>query len=257
MKKYIFKTELMSSLVHTEEVNSNISNIYREKINISNKIHNIPAIHGNSIRGILRRVGFNRLCELLELEKNTLSVYMYHILFNGGALASQTGYLDLHKKKEIRDTIPLLSVFGSAIGNSMLPGKMIVSSAIPECKELGTGDISYHDITNIVRYTRLEDCEIDTGKDKKSNQMFYDIETMIQGTVLNWEIILDYTTEIEGQAINDTLMQFSKKPFFGGSSAKGHGKIKFDYTGKNCDYLNFIMENSKQIKQFLQNYECI
>lgn len=252
MKKYTFSTPLLSSLVHTEETSGNVANIYREKININNKVHNIPAVHGNAIRGVLRRVGFNRLCELLGLERNSLSVDMYHTLFNGGALTSSTGYLNLNTKREIRELLPLLSVFGSAMGNDMLPGKMIVSSGLPQCKELGTGEASYHDMTNIVRYTRLEDGDIELGENDKTSQMFYDIEVMIQGTTLQWEIILDYCSEIEEQAMNDTLMQFAQKPFLGGASGKGHGRLGFEFSDTNESYLGFIEENKEKIVLWLK-----
>lgn len=249
MKKYNFSNELLSSLVHTEETSGNVANIYREKINIDGKIHNIPAVHGNAIRGILRRVGFNRLCELLELPANVLTVDTYHMLFNGGALNSSTGYLELTKKREIREICPLLSVFGSAIGNDMLPGKMIVGSALPQCKELGNGKASYHDLTNIVRYTRLDDCPIET--EEKGSQMFYDIEVMIKGAILDWEIILDYCLELEEQAINDTLAQFALKPYFGGASGKGHGKLDFSFSGENDKYLEFVKNNKEKITEWI------
>jgi CRISPR/Cas system CSM-associated protein Csm3 (group 7 of RAMP superfamily) len=242
MINYKFETKLLSSVVHTEETSGNVANIFRDKILVKDKIHHIPAVHGNSIRGILRRVAMNRLCELVDLDKNSISEEMYHILFNGGALTASTGYLELKEKALVRDTLPILSIFGSAMGNDMLQGKMIVSTALPECKELGTGETSYNDMTNIVRYTR---------------QMFYDIEVMNQGVILDWEIILDYVNELEIQALNDTLIQFTKKPYIGGASNKGHGKIEFEFNKPNNEYIDFVKDNKEEIIKFILKQENV
>lgn len=254
MKTYSFSTRLLSSLVHTEETNSNIASIYREKVVIGNKIHHIPAVHGNSIRGVLRRVGFNHLCETIELELNTLSVSSYHILFNGGMLDNNTPYIDIKNKIAIRRKMPLLSVLGSVMGSEMLQGKLIVSSAIPQCKELMTGDNSHYDMTNIVRYTRVDDCPR-KEKDKTPTQMFYDVEILAKGAVLDWEIILDSDDALEQGALEQTLYQFSKKPFIGGASNKGHGKLEFEFaeTENAKKYTDFLIENKEIIKKWIMS----
>lgn len=249
MKKYIFKTKVLSSIIHTEDVSSNISNIYREKKLINNKIHNIPAIHGNSIRGILRRIAMNRLCELVNIKKKSISEKKYHFLFNGGALDAGIGYIELDKKQKLRKLLPILSIFGSAMSNDMLQGKMIITTALPQCKEIGNGEISYNNMTNIIRYIRIDDFE----KNNKDNQMFYEIEVLINGCILEWEIILDYCNKLEIEALEDTLIEFSKKPYIGGARAKGHGKIEFDFKGKNQNYLNFIDKNKNKIKKYILN----
>jgi CRISPR/Cas system CMR subunit Cmr4 (Cas7 group RAMP superfamily) len=259
MKKVSFRVELETSLVHTEEVSSNISNIFREKVLRDGIVHNIPALHGNSIRGLLRDVGASQLCESLGIENNSLSISTFYKLFSGGSLEKSETIIDLNKKRELRAKLPFLSIFGSALGNEMLQGKMAITSAYPECKELGTGETSYNDLTTIVRYTRVDDSKMVTGEkyteeSEQKQMMFYDIEVLAKGTVLNFEVYLDTDDEIEIACFSAIWQRFLEKPFFGGASRAGHGTIKvLDMSEelKPDAYFKHIESFKEDIKTFL------
>lgn len=254
MFKHSFVFELQSSLVHTEETSSNIANIYREKVMLGGKVHHIPALHGNSIRGTWRDLGANHLCTLLEIEPNTLPLKVFHILFSGGALDKSVAYMDVGEKRKMRQMLPFLSVFGSAIGNEMLQGKMIVGSAYPHCKELGTGDVSYNDMTALVRYTRTDDTKRVLGeRDDKgdSAQMFYDTETLAKGVMLDCEVIIDSDDEIELAAFHDIIEQFKEKPYLGGTSRAGHGKVSFEHKHSGQSYRDYVAEHKEEIRDYL------
>lgn len=258
--------KLLSSMVHTEETSSNIANIYREKTLVGNKIYNIPALHGNSFRGKLRDIGATYMLEKINTKKNSVKLPRYHMLFSGGALEKQDCVLDMNKKKEMRELLPFLSIFGAAIGSEMLRGKLIVSSLLPQCKELDTGERSFNDMVQIVRYTRKDDAKDDvngyleekTGvKTGVKTQMFYETEVLVKGTILEGEILLDSDNEIEIECLNSILKEFNKKPFIGGTSRAGHGKVEFlkikTQELETEKYNQFLYNNQGRIKNWLEN----
>jgi hypothetical protein len=248
MKKYIFKTKTLAPITHTEEVSSNISSLFRQKMVIDNKLHEVPCVHGNAIRGVLRRLGASHLCEAVGVGKNQVKLEKYFMLFNGGFLEKSLSYCDVTAKTELRALLPWLSVFGSAIGNEMLQGKLIVSFATPSCAELGNGEVSYHDLTQVLRYTRKDDTE---QKTDKTSQMFYDGETIIPGVELNWEIQLDSNDELEISALEHTLKLFAEKPYIGGTSRAGHGKIDFVFEADTTLYEDYLLDNQGAVCRWL------
>jgi hypothetical protein len=262
MVKYTIKAKLKTSLVHTEDVDSNISSIFRDKVIIENKIHYIPALHGNSIRGVLRDLSAQFLCDSIGIENNTLPINVFHILFSGGALERSESYIDITKKIEMRQMLPMLSIFGSAMGNEMMQGKLMITTAYPQCIELGNSTVSYNDMTNIIRYTRIDDQKRITGEtyaipQENKAQMFYDIETLNAGNILEFSIYLDSTNPVEISALNTALnILKNKKPFLGGCTRAGHGNIEFEFNEETETYTRFLQENKNEIKQYLlSNFE--
>lgn len=262
MKQYVLQATLKSPLVHTEETNSNIATIYREKVYLNNKIYEIPAVHGNSIRGLLRNIGAEHFLTSIEMEFNTVPTNLFHILFSGGALEKMKVFVDISEKKEFRKYLPYLSIFGAAVGDEMIEGKLIVTSAIPRCKELNTGESSIYDLTQIIRYTRHDDRKMVIGDKHLADhqntpyQMFYDIETLCAGTVLDFEFILKCPSDLEQGAFENILKLFKEQPFIGGKSAVGHGRIEFDVEldqNKIDNYNIFLKNNKDDIKQYLKN----
>jgi hypothetical protein len=252
MKIYNFTIKTLSPITHTEEVSSNISSIYRQKIVIDNTIHDIPAVHGNAIRGVMRRLTANYLCSKVGVEKNSVKLDKYFILFNGGFLEKSLSFADIEEKRKLRDLMPILSVFGSAIQNEMLQGKLIVSFAVPRCKELGNSDISYNDLTQIIRYTRLDDSEQKQEGEIKTTQMFYDGEVLIQGSILDIEFLLDSENELEIAAFEKTLELLAEKPYIGGSSRMGHGKLDFTFKSEiSHKYDQFLEDKKDEICKWL------
>lgn len=266
MKNYKIKAKLLSSLIHTEETVSNIANIYRERVIIGDDIHSIPAIHGNSIRGQLRDLGAIRLLDTIEIENNNLPIDKFHILFSGGALTTSVPTIKMAEKMEYRRLCPFISLFGSALGGEMLQGKLSVGSGLPECSEIGTGGVSYHDMTEIVRYTRLDDNKRSTGekyaKDgEQTQQMFYDIEVLKAGVILSFEIWTFHETELELGALHCAIKDLmNTKPFFGGKSSAGHGKVELDFKPDEAlidNYLQFLKNNKDDIKKTIIGNEQV
>jgi len=97
----------------------------------------IPLVSGNAVRGMLRRRLMRDMLDRLGLdEQNTPK--LHHALFSGGLLESTeecTGEVDIAFRKLVRDTIPPIGLFGTAIGNQMIQGSLLVEHAVPVARE--------------------------------------------------------------------------------------------------------------------------
>jgi len=134
----------LTSISHIGETHGIRSKLRREKIVQSDgSVEEIPVISGNSIRGILRDRGMLHMLQCLGygVNKETggiqgLPLPTFYFLFSGGALTS-TGSrgLDIDEARRWRELIPLVALFGGAMGNQIMPGKAKIGKAIPVCQE--------------------------------------------------------------------------------------------------------------------------
>jgi CRISPR type IV-associated protein Csf2 len=146
MHTYVFEGVMtaLTSISHIGETFGINAKLRREKvIQKDGTVEEIPIISGNSMRGILRDRGMLHMLRALGYGVNEetghvqgLSLAAFYFLFSGGALTS-TGSrgLDIDEARRWRDLIPLVSLFGGAMGNQIMPGKIKIGKAIPICRE--------------------------------------------------------------------------------------------------------------------------
>lgn len=267
MRTYIMEgiVTALSSISHNGgEQNGVTTQFRREKfMQPDGTVEDVPVISGNSLRGALRDTGMFHMLQRLGYginyetgEVDGLSLPAFYFLFSGGALVS-TGdsKLDVEYFRRMRDTIPLIGLFGGAIGNMIMPGKMKIGKMIPICDETvhlipekfrPQTIVSAWDLCQLEMYTRKDDeknenlrgmieektrkllagdiRKIDLTK-ANAQQMMYYIETLVAGTQLYWKVILEDVTDIEFEAFLTSLIQFSKNPVVGGKSGTGLGDI--------------------------------
>jgi len=271
LKQYI-TIELTSPAIHTESVKSNVSSIYKEPYldqNTGNKIA-VPVIKGNSIRGQMRDLLMNYTLQQVGVEPQSVPLDLFHILFTGGFLEGMETTIDLQAKRDLRATFPPLSIFGSAMGNEMLRGKMQIANAYPLASEFGNGKFSVYDLTEIIRLTRVDDSKLAHGdlwihtelfedkkkKDKEqSAQMFYDIEVLNTGTQLQTIFVLDSENESEKDCFKKMIELWVENGTLGGKSSGGFGRFKLvsDLDLSN-NFDEFLSENKDKIKNWVLNY---
>lgn len=178
MKTYLFEGTMtaLTSISHIGESYGINAKLRREKIvQIDGSVEEIPVISGNSIRGILRDRGMLHMLRQLGygVDEETgavrgLSLAAFYFLFSGGALTKISGRgLDVDEARRWRDAIPLVALFGGAMGNQIMPGKVKVGKAIPICTETahllparfvnGLGGVSIWDLCQEEAYTRRDD----------------------------------------------------------------------------------------------------
>lgn len=256
--------ESQEPISHIGETLSTVAQFKREKTLFRGKIIEIPVVSGNALRGIMRRRGSYHLLELLGIHKENLGEDVQHALFSGGMLKKGAGggTIDMNFIKELRTTLPLMSVWGTTIGQQMIGGKLDVGQLIPiSCQTAQrTGiasEISIHSLLDEVSHTRRDDME-DKPKgndaDKQKQQMRYHTEVLASGTQFSHYFTLKDCTEIERGAFMSTLHQFMQYPKIGGMAGRGFGMIKMGYKIEEAavdKYESWINENTEHIKVYL------
>ena len=229
------------------------------------EIDNIPAIHGNAVRGYLRRLIMDDYLTLLDYELDSKKVY--HFLFTGGILEAldnkDKGAINLTLKKQIREMIPPISLVGSALGNQMIQGKLKVGMGDIVCAETkhyiedySDYDFSAYNLKGSDFGTRLDDLkEGKKEEDEQAHQMKYEFEMLIRGTKFTHEFILEDCNEVEKACFYRMFQLWNERPYLGGKSGTGYGKVKLDYpeidTLSDTAYLDYINENREEMCNLL------
>lgn len=232
-------------------------------LNGEEEIDNIPCIHGNAIRGMLRRLVMDDFLTQLDYELDSKKVY--HFLFTGGLLEAldpkDKGAINLDTKKNIRKLITPLSLFGSALGNQMIQGKMKVGMADIVCKETEhyiteTANHGAYNLKSTDFGTRLDDLKGETEREEgdQAHQMKYEFEVIIRGTKFTHEFILEDCNEVERACFSRIMKLWEERPYLAGKSGTGYGMVKLDYNMDDKDdsaYLEYLSENKEEITAFL------
>ena len=241
-----------------------LPNVIINPLTSKEEIDNIPAIHGNAIRGYLRRLIMDDFLTQLNYELNSKKVY--HFLFTGGLLEAldpkDKGAINLTRKKEIRELIPPISLLGSALGNQMIQGKLKVGIANIVCAETkhyitdnSDYDFSAYNLKSSDFGTRLDDLKEEREEDEQAHQMKYEFETLIRGTKFTHEFILEDSDDVEKACFCRMMNLWKERPFLGGKSGTGYGKVKLDYPNvdelSDMSYLNYISDRREDIINLL------
>lgn len=267
----------LSSITHNGGQSYGITSMLRRErfVQTDGSVEEVPVISGNGIRGMLRDKGMYHMCRSLGYGVNEetgevqgLSLPAYYFLFSGGVLSKEAGKaLNIDRARELRRLIPLVGIFGGAVGNMIMPGKVRIDKMIPICQEtMHLLPDSYHlaAVESIWEYTQRE---MYTRKDDEKNenlrvliepqvrgfledeaatkrargtspmeeetgskqQMMYFVETLAAGTSFAWSVILQDVTDAELEAFVVTLAEFSKAPYIGGKSGTGLGKVAIEF----------------------------
>jgi len=235
----------------------NFSGNQGEKIIFNKSYDNVPYVAGNSIRGLLRRIVMYDFCKLAGIAK--LDKSLYHQLFTGGNLTASTDTEDIERRENYIEMCPMIGLLGSAIGNMTIEGELKVGGARLQCRENGTGDLSYWELVNVVFGTRLDSSKtetdidlVETGKEPTS-QMKYEYEVFIVGSKFDHTFALTTDNELLISAFWHMIELFKENNFICGNSARGSGEIdiKIDVPeGASKLYLDHIESNKEDIQKY-------
>ncbi|GEM_PF-329805 len=145
------------------------------------EIIEVPIISGNSWRGQLRRAGMKAMLQVLQQQLGRpiiLPAPAYFLAFSGGSLTKEAGRgIDMGYERYLRSLLPLLGVFGGAVGRHIIEGKLAIHKIVPVCAEVAhllpvflTGDstadppidphpqlkMSHYDLIQMEPYTRSD-----------------------------------------------------------------------------------------------------
>lgn len=277
MESYVFEgvVTALESISHNGGQSFGItSKLRREKfVQTDRSTEEVPVISGNGMRGLLRDRGMVHMCRTLGYGVNDdggqpvgLTLPAFYFLFSGGTLTSDAGRgLDIDLARKMRNLIPLVGIFGGAMGNQIMPGKIKVGKMIPIVSEtahliparfVSQGPASIWEYLQEEMYTRKDDeknehlrqliapearlllagkaevkrIKTDAGKAQddtgEHQQMRYYVETIAAGTTMYWKLVLEDVTEVEFDAFLTCLSEFARFPYIGGKSGVGMGKVK-------------------------------
>lgn len=266
----------LSSIYHGGGQNIGVnSKLRREKfVQPNGTVEDVPVISGNGLRGLLRDRGMFHMCRALGYgvneetsEVNGLTLPAFYFLFSGGALVKGGGGsgIDIDRARELRNLIPLVGVFGGAMGNQIMPGKLKVDKMLPICVETqhllpapwcDAETLSIWEYLQEEMYTRKDDEKdehkrlliepatrllLEEAATTKRNapsqpvvqddtgskqQMMYYVETFAAGTQFFWSLVLDDATDVEFDAFATALGEFARMPFIGAKSNVGLGRVQ-------------------------------
>ncbi len=260
--RYIVDTKAkLLSPIHTgsDEVAGIDKTIRRREYLIGGETLNIPIVSANSIRGILRRVIAKDYLDLLGISDKSLTPDFYYTLFSGGALKKSDGKINISTRREFYKNIPMLHLLGSAIGNAILPGTLIVEDMLPIVKqtEQFTGvksDIDLFEVVSEEFGTRRDDYPYKDEVETDKHQMLYRYEVLKAGVEMTFRVgLLSVANELDESVLKRGLMLMFKEARIGGKGAIGLGKVEFDISLKDDEvYKNYIEELKDEILEFLK-----
>lgn len=285
--KFTGKIKLLSPMAHNSDENVGTDTKFRRiGIVFENKVIRIPDYSGNAFRGILRRIAAKQFCDLLGIKKEEISLAMYYTFFVGGSLkkGSAQNFIEVGQKREMRKMVPFLSLWGTALQNQIIAGKMDIGIAWPICRETAhlTGiesAMTIWEITDEIFYTRRDDLEdakfvgaekkeeksadlFEEEPDKKkkpekkeAQQMKYTIECLVPGVELYHTICLNMVDEIEESCFGYAIREFTKDGKLGGKSGTGHGQCAYDYSPawpEPTAYIDYVRQNKDEIIKYVE-----
>jgi CRISPR type IV-associated protein Csf2 len=259
----------LSSISHNGgETFGTTAKLRREKfMQPSGEVEEVPVVSGNSMRGALRDLGMLHMCSALGYgvdhetgDVQGLPLSAFYFLFSGGTLTSTGGErIDIDYARRLRALIPLVGVWGGAVGNMILPGKARFGKLIPIVRETvhliperfhPANPVSVWECVQEEMYTRKDDeknealrrmigagartllddpgtrkTALAEGRGEGAVQMMYHIETIAAGMQFHWRVDLDDVTDIEFEAFLTCLAEFSRRPYIGGKSGTGLGHV--------------------------------
>jgi len=232
----------------------------------------VPIIDGNSIRGNLRRM---LLKDFFDLVGYTIKTPRLYYLFSGGALeevsSQDSGTLSLQMRREIRAYFVPISLLGASMGNQAFTSKLVVSKALPICRELNDflpvqSKLSYHKFITEAFNTRRAEREIPEAvqvnqrAEEPTIQMKVSMECFAPGTRFYHKFMLLDAMPIEKSCFARMVELWKQRPFVGGKSAVGYGEIRIDYpklAWTSEDYLTWVAENKAGIVKVLEQLDVV
>jgi hypothetical protein len=233
----------------------------------------VPFISGNSLKHMIRDGGVRFALEAMGVPAGTLSKAVVDLLFSGGALTKSGTSVNLAQARDIATLFPILSVCGYAAGNFMQASKVRVEhmhlacsenewrapalvAALPQVRaraaafrgeEFGTRHEPTRDprvfalLTEADRGARLRQLtgDVQKGAPDKSQQMYYEFQTVAAGSVWFGGLTFDDLTLFELAALRSALERAADGTAgagaiiyrIGAKGATGYGRMSFQFDG--------------------------
>lgn len=259
--------QLLSGMSHIGRVESNVAMLAAMAVvQDDGSVEDVPMLSGNAWRGMIRD---HAASYLLDALKATVPADVFHLLFGGGRLSGESGTFDPGRIREMRRVVPMLSLLGGGLGNTLMPGKIkvgvwwpIIREAMPCLPESLREQAEAFEAASIMsemEYSRRDDekdankatrtalpaqtdllgdaepAKKKAAKKEVAQQMRNTVWLMSAGTRLHHTVDFDDVTPVELGVWVSALHSWSRAPYVGGMANKGHGLCRVQYTWQDRD----------------------
>lgn len=225
--------------------------------------------NGNAFRGQIRDAIAYSLIENLNLGCESLDKDTFTFLFSGGKIGGQSKF-DVENLKKHRRLLPVLSILGGCLDNSMVRGKTSVFDMLPICQEAmpelpaeihkSAVECTYRNMTIEREFSRFDDSKNvnlshlikNHGDDVSAMRMGG--ELLNSGVDLYHKAILRRVSNIELGCYFSGLSSVASDPMIGGQHNKGHGEVDFNLNF-NGDFLISCVSRKVKTSSFFD--ECL
>lgn len=237
----------------------------------------VPAISGNSFRGIWRRLLASDLLARVGLSFDAVGPRVTYLLTSGFGLEAAdkkakkgkgeetppapTSSLQIGDRETLRKNLPMVSLLGTSYGNSMVEGTVRVGWAIPVCEATAAAlgvesNVAPGDLVGETFASRRDDHIVEEKAEKLASaaQMIFRYEYIVPGAVLRQSFGVEAASELEVSCLAYAIALFKERPFVGGKWASGHGRVEADYPdlGVAADiYRAWLDEHKQEVADYL------
>jgi len=201
----------------------------------------VPVVSGNAIRGVVRRAIFRDLFERTGVRdrlKDKRWDKLYAALANGGHLSGSEKRIDPDGIRNLRTSLPPLSVLGAALYTYMLPGHVTVGIAWPDCAETGHSETPAEDLIEEVALVRHVDVAHQDPKVTGVTAMPMTFEAFSTGTILR--SVLQFASHATPQEVGAIAYGLDKVMVLGGKGGSGHGRVRIEHDLDPAPYIEWL-----------------
>lgn len=271
------RAQLLAPLSHGADGKAGNATLFRRRqvITPGGPILDLPFYGGNALRGQMRDLLADHLLTALGLTPRRdippLNLWFFHALYAGGVLEEggragklgddlgKSGALRTDGLRRLRDTLPGLSLLGTAIGNRVLHGRICVSDLRPCCREWGGGPIPAAELMEWSYLTRRDDYEGRAEEDQHRG-MIATTECLKAGAWLDGGIDIDtHASEPERAALGQGLVLLAERGFLGAQNRMGLGRCALSFEGAPDpgSYLAYLETSREAILSYLSEIDAL
>jgi CRISPR/Cas system CSM-associated protein Csm3 (group 7 of RAMP superfamily) len=228
----------------------------------------VPVVSGNSLRGQLRDLLAEDLLDRVSEDDEPLEVSdtLSNALYAGGSLERSAGPGKINRRliHDIRETVPPLSLLGTAIGDQLIEGRVDMGQLLPVAMETNSytgrnAEQSVFEFVDETFYTRQDDRVGGRQQDEDAQQMKFDVQVLVPGVRLHHDLTLrSGHTDLDAACLGHAFDLFAERPVIGGMAARGHGTVEFDYADDLPDgkpYREWVADNRDEIREFVADLD--
>ncbi len=239
--------------------------IRREPVVSLPGVPRIPCLSGNALRGTMRRIVMRDMFDRVGISSQTMGATawdrLYGALANGGHLDSSENAVKPDEVRQLRASIPPLSVFGAALYSMMLPGRLEVGMSWPVCRETieaglveATGTVLdghyAEDLVSEASTVRHVDRELQDPEVSGITPMPLTVEALSTGSQLAC-VITGTCTPLEESVVVYALERIRG---VGGKGSAGFGRVRVNVRGEHVTsdgWRDFLAEHTDEIRASL------